>query len=63
MMVYVVEKDVEWYGNIVNLGIYADYHSAELGIKKDIEYEKTYNNNTFTNDNYAIVPQTLIRYK
>lgn len=63
MTIYVVEKDVEWYGNIGILGIYADYHSAKLGIEKDIEYERMYNKNIVTKDNYAIVPQTLIRYK
>lgn len=63
MTVYVVEKEEEWYDNIVNLGIYADYHSAELGIEKDIEYERLYHENIVTKDNYAIVPQVLIKYK
>lgn len=63
MTVYVVEKDVEWYGNIVNLGIYVDYRSAQYGIEKDIEHEKLYNENILTKDNYVIVPQTLIKYK
>lgn len=63
MMIYVVEKDVEWYDSIVNLGFYADRYSAEYGIKKDIEHEKIYNNNAVTSDNYVIIPQILIKYK